>query len=364
MERISQSQMAALIIVFQIGSSPLYLLGKEAGTDAWISILIALVLGLLLLMLILLIHRLEPDKDLVEISNAYFGKTIGYVIGAVYFVYFVYQSVRNVRELGDLVSLYFLQTTPLWIVISMLLLIAGYAVWHGLEVFSRITQILAPIILLIYVGFFILVYTLGFIDLHRIEPVLENGLPKVIDAAFGVVSFPFGEMVLFLMFWKFVAPQKKVFPTTVLWYMVTGLFISLMNLIIIASLGPISEMSITPFIELMSQVRIESYLERLDPFVGAVFFAGVFIKMTAYFLGAVLVGKRMVKSGQRYIVVSIGVLLLIASLLFRSYMQHIRIGFSFDVKYHFPIYQFYIPLVLLLVMLIRRSMRAKKNGRS
>lgn len=70
MEKVSHSQLATLIIMFQIGSSPLFLLGKEAGTDTWIATLIAMTVGLLLLLLTFLIHRLEPEKDLIEICNA------------------------------------------------------------------------------------------------------------------------------------------------------------------------------------------------------------------------------------------------------------------------------------------------------
>ncbi|RAP77012.1 GerAB/ArcD/ProY family transporter [Paenibacillus montanisoli] len=365
MERISQSQLAALIIMFQIGSTPLFLLGKDAGADAWIAVLIAMAAGLLLLLLTLCIHRLEPGKELMEIMNTYFGKYIGYVFGIAYFIYFSYQSVRNLREFGDLTNLYLLPRTPLPVLIGCLLLVAGYAVWHGIEVFGRITQILLPGICAMYGAFLIAIYATGLFDLHRIEPFLDHGVMKVIDAALPeVLLFPFGEMVLFLMFWKFADRKKHTFRTTALSYAGTGCFIILTNLFIAASLGPIAQISVAPFIQLVSQIQFASFVERLDPFVAALLFTGVFIKLTAYFFGAAFIGRHLVKADQRYIVVSVGVILLVGSLWFRSFMQHIWIGFEYNLKYHFPVFQIYLPALILIVMLLRSQLRANGSRRS
>ncbi len=360
MEKISQSQLAALIVMFQIGSSPLFLLGSSAGADAWIAVLVAMVAGLLLLALLTLqIRRLEPDKDLVEMFTMYFGRVIGYAFAVSYFVYFSYKSVRNIREFGDLMILYLLPSTPLFIVIGCVLFVAGFAVWHGIETFSRTTQIIMPAVLIIYFAFFLMIYGSGLFDIHRIEPIAEKGFSKVVEAALPeIVSFPFGEMVLFLMLWKYVASKKKTFRTTIRCYVYTGLFLALTNIVIVASLGPISQVSVVPFIQIMSQVEFASFIERLDPLAASLIFAGVFIKMTAYFFGAFLVGGHLVRAKRLYLVVGVGAVLFIGALSFRSYMQHIWFGFEHNLKYHFPIFQIYIPVLLLLVMLVRSRLRA------
>lgn len=360
MEKISQPQLAALIVMFQIGSSPLFLLGSSAGTDAWIAVLVAMAAGLLLLVLLTLqIRRLEPDKDLVEMFKMYFGRVIGYTFAIAYFVYFSYKSVRNIREFGDLMNLYLLPSTPLFIVIACVLFVAGFAVWHGIEAFGRTTQIIMPVILCIYAAFFFMIYASGLFDIHRIEPIAEKGFGKVVEAALPeIVSFPFGEMVLFLMLWKYVASKKKTFGTTIRCYVYTGLFLTLTNIVILASLGSISQISVVPFIQIMSQVQFATFIERLDPLAAILIFSGVFIKMTAYFFGAFLVGSHLVKAKRLYLVVGVGAVLFIGALTFRSYMQHIWFGFEQNLKVHFPIFQIYIPALLLLVMLFRSRLRA------
>ncbi|TVY08872.1 GerAB/ArcD/ProY family transporter [Paenibacillus cremeus] len=363
MEKISSSQLCALIVMFQIGSSPLFLLGKTAGADAWIAVFLAMVVGLVLLLLTLYIQRLEPEKELMEIFNTYFGKYLGYVFGLAYFIYFSYSSIRNLREFGDLMNTYMLPNTPLSFLIVCMLLVSGYAVWQGIEVFGRITQILAPMIVSIYILFIIIILATGLFDLHLLEPILDNGFKKVIEAAVpSIVSFPFGEMVLFLMIWKFVTPKQKLTQTTVRCFIVSGILLIVTNAILIGSLGPIAQMSLVPFIQVMSHVQIASFIERLDPFVAALLFTGGFIKLTAYYLCAAFVGKHLFKMDQRYIVVGVGVVLFIGSLLFRSYMQQIWLGFDFNVKYHFPVFQIYIPVLLLIVMLVRSRLRSSTNG--
>lgn len=186
--------------------------------------------------------------------------------------------------------------------IGCIVFVASYAVWHGIEVFGRITQIILPFIILVFCIFIILIYGNNLLDLHRIEPILDNGWKKVIDVALPeLVSFPFGEMVLFLMFWKFVTPQNKVFRTTVFCYAGSGIFIALFNVIIVAVLGTISQMSVAPFIQMISLVHYASFLERLDPIVMALLYFLLFIKLTAYYLGAALKDStfRMTRSQTR-----------------------------------------------------------------
>ena len=146
--------------------------------------------------------------------------------------------------------------------------------------------------------------------------------------------------------------------------MYTGLFLTLTNFFLIASLGPISQISVVPFIQIMSEVQFASFVERLDPLAAVLIFGGVFIKMTAYFFGAYYVGGHLVKVNRRYIVIGVGAVLLIGSLSFRSYMQHIWFGFEKNLKFHFPIFQIYVPALLLLVMLVRSRLRAGESRRS
>lgn len=363
MERISQSQLAAMIILFQIGSSPLFLLASKAGQDAWISVLIGMLCGLVILIVLTLpIHRMAPDKDLTGMFRQTFGNVIGSIFGVSYIVYFCYKAVRNVREFGDLMIMYLLPTTPLWFIMFAFLAIAGYAVYQGVEVFARIAEVILPIVILAYLVLFIMIYGTGLFDLHRLQPVFDNGYKKVLEAAIpDLISFPFGEMVLFLMFWKFAGPGSRTTKVTLVSFMGSGSFIILTTILIISSLGSLSDISVVPLIEVVSVVQFADFIERLEPIAAMLLFGGVFMKMTAYFFGAVLVFSQLFGKSRQKAVIPVGLLILMGALKFRSYMQHIWIGFELNVKTHFPIFQIAIPTILLLAMLIKSRFRGSRS---
>ncbi|MBB3113056.1 spore germination protein KB [Paenibacillus phyllosphaerae] len=356
MERTSTFQLTALIILFQIGSTSLFLLASDADRDAWMATLIAMIAGLALLAFVTLpIQHMEPRKNLVEILKSYLGRYVGTALAFTYILYFCYKSVRNVREYGDLMIIYMLPNTPLFAIMLILVLLSGYAVYQGVEVFFRLTEILLPIILLIYITLIIMLTSSELMDLSRLQPMLEKGIKPVVKAAIpGVISFPFGEMVVFLMLWSFYNGERPMSKVSILSYAFSGLFILITNISIISSLGPLSTVSTMPFMLGTSYLQITELIERMDPFVALLLFAGVFVKQTTYFLAAVLTASTLFKVKRRVMILPIGAVIYIGSFLFQSHMAQVWIGFKYNLKYHFPIFQIAIPILLLLIMHMKK----------
>lgn len=352
MQKVSQYQLAAGVFLFQLGSSPLFLLAKAAHRDAWLSVLVGWLTGLALLLAVTLpMYRLEPGKNLIGMLQAYWGKWIGGAFGFAYAIYFLYQSVRNVREFGDWTLAYLLPQTPLAIVAMVLMLVSAFAVSQGIEVFFRLAELICPAIILMYAVLFSL---LAFSHLFRpehLQPMLEHGLKPVIEAALPeVVSFPFGEMVLFLLFWTHSNRARSTSRTTIAAFAGAGLLILTANVLLIGVLGPLAEISVIPLIEAGSLFKIA---ERLDPIVLLLLFTCVFMKQTAYFLGAVLSLSQLTGWRSRSFLLPAGAAIYIGALSFRSYMEQVRVGFRYNLVYHFPIFEIAIPVALLAVMLIR-----------
>jgi spore germination protein KB len=362
MEKLTQNQMASMIILFQIGSTSLFLLASDAGKDAWISVLIAMLAGLLLLVWVTLpIYRREPGTNLVELLMSYFGKPIGFILSVFYILYFSYQSVRNVREFGDLSILYLLPQTPLWVIMLIVCLIAGYAIFLGIDVFFRMGEVLLPIVLLIYALLFLFIILSGLFQLNHLLPVLDEGLKPVLKAALPeVISFPFGEMLLFLMFWKYVEEPEKTSRLTVQCYLFSGFFITLTNVFIIAGMGKLGTATVIPLMELTNLIAVAKFLERIDPLVALLLFTGVALKLIIYYLAAVLAVSHLVKCGYRYVIIPVGLVIYFSSFLFESYMHHVLVGFKINVNYDYPFLQIVVPLLLSVVVRIRR--RNKRMG--
>jgi len=143
-------------------------------------------------------------------------------------------------------------------------------------------------------------------------------------------------------------------------YLFAGVFIVITNIAIIGSLGPVSLISSIPFMMGTSFVQIASIIERMDPFVALLLFTGVFMKQTTYFLAATLAASRLLKLRHRTMILPVGMVIFGGSLLFRSQMAQVWVGFKYNLKYHFPIFQIAIPLLLLLIMLAKnRRMKVR-----
>nr|WP_202113387.1 GerAB/ArcD/ProY family transporter [Paenibacillus sp. MMS18-CY102] len=354
-----------MVILFLIGSSSLFLLGGSAGRDAWISVCIGVLAGLLLLSFVTLqIQKLEPDRNLIEIFMLYFGRITGFAFGLLYVIYYSYKSVRNVREFADLSIMFLLSDTPLPILVLMICLISAYAVIGGPGVFFQMMEVLLPILLLIYVLLYCLLISSGVIDFSRLAPMLDQGFKPVWDAAIPeIISFPFGEMVLFLMFWRYAKTSEfsQVMQMTIKGYLFAGVFITVMNVVTIASLGSFANWSTVPLLQATNFIDFGNILERIDPIVSLLLFSAVYVKLTAYYLGASIAFAYLFRVSLRIAAIPVGVGIFIGSLLFRSYMQQVNIGFEQNIQYHFPIFQIAIPAVLLLVMRIRTGVRAGKG---
>jgi spore germination protein KB len=355
MSQISQRQLASMIILFEIGSSPLFLLASEAKHDAWISVIIAMLCGLAILALFNLpIQKQEPDKDLVEISRLYLGPFFGYTVSIAFAAYFLYASMRNVREFGDLTIMYLLPGTPISVIMFVLVFTSGYAIYKGVEVFFRVAEFLLPLVLIVYFLMYLAFVTTGLFNLERLMPVLEKGLKPVISAGIPeVISFPFGEVSVFLMYWKYMENKDRMTSVSLTAYCLAGVFITLSTVVLIAVLGPLAGIGGIPMMMAASMVQITRFIERMDPLVILLLYTGVIMKQTAYYFGTVLAVSSMTRIPYRRLVIPVGMLLYAISFIYRSLMQHVWIGFQYNIKYQFPIFTIYLPIVLWLVMKIR-----------
>lgn len=357
MERTSSYQLSALIILFQIGSTSLFLLASDAERDAWVATSVAMLAGLALLVFVTLpIQRMEPRGNLIDMFIAYLGRYAGTALAFAYIPYFCYKSIRNLREYGDLMIIYLLPNTPLSVIMFILILLSGYAVYQGVEVFFRLVEWLLPLILIIYISLIFMIISSDVMDLHRLQPILEKGLKPVVSAALPeVVSFPFGEMVVFLMLWSFYNGKRQLSKITLASYLFAGAFILFTHIAIICSMGVFSTVSTMPFMMAVSFVQMTELLDRMDPFVALLLFAGVFVKQTTYYLAAVLAVSALFKMNRRRAIIPVGAIIYFGSFLFRSHMAQVWFGFKYNLKYHFPIFQIVIPIVLLLVMYAKKS---------
>ncbi|MBZ4644890.1 MAG: spore germination protein [Petroclostridium sp.] len=158
MLRISKHQLFCLIILFEIGSTTLFALGIDAKQDAWIAILVAMLIGFVLLWLYTGLQKYFPEKNFAQIIITLLGKVIGMPLVFFYGLYFIYISTRNFRDFGELLVSTFLVETPQIFILIIFMLVVLYILFLGLETMGRTSEIMLPTILFFIIGTYIMIY--------------------------------------------------------------------------------------------------------------------------------------------------------------------------------------------------------------
>ena len=358
MERISKYQLGSMIILFQIGSTPLFELGIKANQDAWLVVVTSMLLGLMLLFLFLAIQRREPEKNLSQLLTQYFGSFVGKFLLLLYALLFTYEAMRNVRDFGDLSLFTILPHGPISVIMIIMMTLSIYSVYKGIEVFFRFAEFIVIGVLLFYLILIIMPFISGIVHWDRLLPILENGIQPVLkNSLLRDLWMPFGQMVVFLMFWSYLNEKKEMTRTSIQAFFVSGMVILLSNIINLIVLGPkLIKSSTVPLLQSVQLIEIAEIFERFDALVILLFYAGIFIKATLWYLAALLGLSQLFSIDYRRFAIPVGAIIYITSLLPSSWQSHLEIGHYVADRLHInQVFIAIIPALLYMMMLIKPS---------
>ncbi len=368
MTKITNYQLFSLIVLVQIGSTTLFALGIKAKQDAWISILVAMAAGLILMSVYIKLQKNFPGKNLAEIITTLLGKVLGAPLIILYGFYFMHIATFNYREFGDLINITFLPNSPVIVILIIFLLTVFYILFLGLDVFSRLGEILCPFILFFIIGTYILISISGQVDLNEIKPILGYGIEPVLQGAYPqVINFPFGEMIVFLMYWRYTKTPESLGKTSMLAILFSGILLTISLIIMISVLGVELASSVTiPFLEVIKLINIADVITNLDAVGIIIMFIGGFFKMTIFFYGGILAFSTLFKGIKERILIIIGgiFILFVALFVLRNRSIHLWLGQKVTTPYiHLP-FQMFIPILLVFISSLKKDNRkSNKNIR-
>lgn len=200
-DKISSIQLGLMISAFLYGSTIVVNPAGKAETDAWIAVLITIPLSLILINMYASVTVNNSSKSLQQILTDYFGKYLGNFLSLLYAWYFIHLASLIMRNFGEFIDTVTYPETPISVIITCNAIVTIYLVKSGIEVIGRICELLVPIII-----FTIVAVSFSLITSHDIKnllPILNKGVGPVLDASFSLLSFPFGETVVFLTVFPF-----------------------------------------------------------------------------------------------------------------------------------------------------------------
>ncbi|MGO4887548.1 endospore germination permease [Anaerobacillus sp. MEB173] len=357
MTRISNIQLFILILVFEIGSTTLFAIGIGANQDAWIVVVFKTLIGLCLLLFYTQFPKIYPYQNFAEILYNILGKKLALPLLFLFSLYFFNQTTYNFFEFGFLIKMTSLEKTPLLVILYVFIIVMAYILILGFEVLARTAEIFLPYFLLFLIMIYVLTLFSGLFDISALQPVLGNGLKPVLAEAIVEVGFPFGEMVVFLMFWHYIENQKLLRKTSLFAVALSGLLLMISLIVMLSMLGPeLTANSEIPLLEVILAINIAEIITNLDSIAVFIMFIGGFYKTALHFYGfSIVISWLFNLKNPKWIMIIFGILLPIVSVIrFPSINYHRWIGSS-NSTYIIPLFMF-IPIVLLIIIYIKKKM--------
>ncbi|HBP63290.1 MAG TPA: spore gernimation protein, partial [Desulfosporosinus sp.] len=244
MERISTHQFMTLSAAVLMGTTFLpiaTIVTGSGGRDGWMSVLPGFALGIPYGLMVLSLMEQYPKKNLLQISETLFGKWIGKIVGVIYIIIAGYFGGLLLAQLGDIYQRTTMLLTPMSVFYLGGILLVFYLVRSGIEVFSRFSEVIFPLIA------FALLLNCG-LSIPRIEqgellPILSEGLKPLFLGGMKVLPFVMSFILFFAGIITFLPTGKQELGQlrTGLWRAVflVGILDVLVSLIQVLVFGPV-----------------------------------------------------------------------------------------------------------------------------
>lgn len=366
MERISNYQLFAITVLFQIGTTIIFGFSSSAGRDAWISVLLSTFLGAMAILLYLALMHMHPGLTLVEWYPQQFGRWIGTPIGWLYPLLLIYDAGRALGDLRDLIPTTILPTTPDGVTLGIFMLLVAYVLFCGIETLGRLGEIWLPILMLTFILELILIASSDIVYLENLQPMAGQGWGKIVNAVWPLgVTQTFGETIGLAMIWPLVNQQKKIVRTTILATVLIGFMLALLDAMAVAVLGEATfSRSIYPLYIMIQQINITDFIQNLDALGVIYFLTTTFFKISIQLFGAIYGMQKLtqVKNCRIFILPVAFIVLFLGLKMASSVVDHLDVGLKvLPYNLWIPLF-FVLPSILFIVAWIRRKLGKEQPG--
>lgn len=359
--KISAYQLCSAIVMVPYGSAAFFFLAPKAKQDAWISILIYIIPGIILQLIYVELWKKYPKDTIVTYMPKIFGKVIGYTLSVIYIIYFAYIAARVSRDMIEIILITVMPRISMYIIGILIISTATYGAYTGIENLSRVCYLFMILIMLIIVAKWVVLFSMpDALNFSNLKPVLEKGIFSVIKEGWSLSTFPYGEPIVLAMLYPSVTESSRVRKSAVLGIIFLGMLLMFNNIMIISVLGlNFASTSLFPLLQIYSIMQIGNAFTRFGIFFILFMITTNFIKVSFYMYGSMLGISQLIKlDDTKYLALPLGIVVFITSLLIASnYPQHIYIGLIPVVKYiHIPLIVI-VPLLALIVYYLKALLR-------
>ncbi len=363
--KVTSRQMVFMLLLL-IYSTAEFILPKDsykyAKQDFWLSFVLLGIYGIGIAYIIVKLASRFKNKTVIEYSKIILGNKIGSVIGFIYCIYFLQIDSTIIREFGDLLAGPFYPTTPVWFFCTTIVAASAYALYKGLEVIGRASDVVFPLYL---IG--ILMFPLANVvnmDLSNLKPVLAEGIGPVFRGAYtGTIWF--AETAVLLILFPTLKKPKEGFKVASIAIVALTLILVLSAISLIGVFGNELKYIVNPYLELARYIRLSDSFERPESYLLFIWSSSLVIKIAVFYYCAVIsIAQLFNIKDHKKLIIPVGIILVVLSqITFRNAADLATIITKYLIIPYF-IVQDLIPAILLIVAKVRKLgyQNGEQNG--
>ena len=254
---------------------------NTAHQDSWISIIIAIVFGIIPFFLYSYLKNKFPDKNIITLNKEKFGK-FGTFLNLILIASTLIFTICSFWIVVNFLDSQYLYRTPTIMIIIILILPVIYTIIKDFHIFSKVSLIMFYISL-----FFIIIILTGLIsniDINNIKPILNNSPNNILYGTFCFIGFNI--LPLFLLN---IIPQNKIKnyspKKNFIFYLISSLSLLNVMFLTISIFGiHLSELYNYPSFHLLKRVSVLDIIDRVESILSLEWFLALFVQIiTALF---------------------------------------------------------------------------------
>lgn len=355
--KISYKQMILLLfgsrVITWIAFLPV-ILAPPANQDVWLDCLMGFPIHLIVAFPFYLLAKKFPNQTFYEYCQTITGKA-GLGVSILYIWFFIHMSALTLSNFSEFFTTIIMPETPSLFFVITLTLVAAYAAHYGIEVLGRLSEFIAPIIMIALIG--VILFLVKDMDVKELTPILEKGIFPSILTGLSPVSQTV-EIIGMAIIMPFLNDQRQLKKVYLFTPLLLVLFLFIMTTSVIALFGDDLAKTLTyPFFSAVRLVHAGDFLERIEAIHVSIWILGMFIK-TAFYYYLIVFGLGQVFHLKDYkpLILPTGTIIVSLSAVLGRSVVEIREFTSFEIyTWYTLLFILFIPSLLLLTAILRKK---------
>ncbi|ASF41157.1 spore gernimation protein [Halobacillus halophilus] len=358
-QTISARQYMFLVIFFIIGSSILIVptpLAAQGKQDAWMSVILSILVGVILVMFLNKIGSLSSGKTFVQAAIFVFGNWAGRLFCIFYLSFLYILASLVLRNIGDFMTTQIIPETPLQFTHTLFLLVIIAGTYLGIESIARSSEIFMPWMIILLI--FLTISMMPQINMGQLKPMFGNGVLPIISSSSIVIGTPLLEMVALLMIFPYVKEEKKAKRAWILGTIIGGGVLFLITTLCLLVLGSdLTALNAYPTYRIGQKINIAGFLEGLEIIIAIIWMLTIFFKLIIlYYATSVGIAQFLTLKDHRPLVLPLGMGMVVLSIIaypdvayFETFVGEVWLSYSLT-------HGLILPAILWVGLLIKKRM--------